>query len=523
MLKNQKFDLAVGETMKVYEKCVVVLNNLNNARFYNLEGKFLGSASSVKYGSNWKGNVIIGQNVIVLRNGNLFTALEYTGRKIGTYYADIIEILKHLGELKKRVWYKGFRRRVLTIADNFIAKEGEKIWISQHYLIVKTEDDEMRIYRKDEKIKLLGTIPSEIVKKSASFEEVISQNCCWYGLYEDMAIREQKGWKTIDYHGIVMYEGIADEVFKLLIGADEKISNNEKVAVPRFDMYGKFNLKEGATFLRYDRFVAIRENEHSRYYSFYSLEGTFIGKSVIYNEMPRFIQTEKWIALETTGERKRRFTLWQICDYNGNKLYDYLFDSIQRKGDIYIASVTTVSPNYNTYIIFRESGEVATKFDGKVVFIEFLNSQYIKVVRKKNEFDIYDYNGVKVFDKTFCDEDIFYEGIILVKDDKGYTEYDVETRKKYRLNCQKIDIRDDLGLVIIKAGGVSGVFRYTSERNVKSQFVGFEEVVPIEYDKITGDSTFIYARYKDQNLYGEQCAFENIYDKEGNVIAQVRV
>ena len=53
------------------------------------------------------------------------------------------------------------------------------------------------------------------------------------------------------------------------------------------------------------------------------------------------------------------------------------------------------------------------------------------------------------------------------------------------------------------------------------KFHGFNELIPIKYDKITFNH-YYYAKYQKNNN-GKLEAFEDIYDQDGNLIMTVKL
>lgn len=152
---------------------------------------------------------------------------------------------------------------------------------------------------------------------------------------------------------------------------------------------------------------------------------------------------------------------------------------------------------------------------------EKLKTKYRKVFKDNKSFFVYDDSGNQIFDEQFFKSDILYKDLILRRDELGYVEYDLLTKKKYRLDCQEIQIKYDVDKVIIWNNGLYGVFIYTTQRKPDSEMMGFQKVIPIKFNKIVFDYNLIFARYQDYDLFGKQVICYNIYDECGNLITQV--
>ena len=65
------------------------------------------------------------------------------------------------------------------------------------------------------------------------------------------------------------------------------------------------------------------------------------------------------------------------------------------------------------------------------------------------------------------------------------------------------------------------MFKYVGVDLENAEFYGFKEIIPIQYDKISGNGYYSYAKYTSKDLYGYQETFEDVYDQDGNLIKPV--
>ena len=154
-----------------------------------------------------------------------------------------------------------------------------------------------------------------------------------------------------------------------------------------------------------------------------------------------------------------------------------------------------------------------------------------RVKYKNNVVEIYDFNGIKVTDFSFDEEnDIVWEdytSIIFHKidSDNEYVEYNLKAKEIHHLKCQEIRVIDDSDelIVMIRKNGQWGVFKYVGVDFENAEFYGFKEIIPIQYDKISGNGYYSYAKYTSKDLYGYQETFEDVYDQDGNLIMTIEL
>ena len=82
---------------------------------------------------------------------------------------------------------------------------------------------------------------------------------------------------------------------------------------------------------------------------------------------------------------------------------------------------------------------------------------------------------------------------------------------------------DEDTIVMIRKNGQWGVFKYVGVDFENAEFYGFKEIIPIQYDKISGNGYYSYAKYTSKDLYGYQETFEDVYDQDGNLIMTVEL
>ena len=522
-------ELNVGEEMFVSKKCVVVYGRKISARVYNLKGDLIAKLPKIINEEDLKQNVFFLENTFIHKYQDvMYCVKDYDGmeiQKISGSKTLIFGILKQFKQAGEKSFYKKFRERKVTSDTNWIShgienlQQGTTIWISSNYLIVKTKKCEMKIYSKNSKeLKLLGTITINNCDCDKSFREILEANCHWYGLDHSMLIKEKDGWKIVNRIGKAVGKNISDELINIFIenGSEPKENSDENV----FE-YNGLQLKNGENIYKSYEYFRIGE-VGGKYFRFYSIDGTFMRRAFeVADRLPKLIETDEWIAIRSTENG----TTWQIFDYTGKILYDDVYDIVQDNLMYYsVYGINRKVPGNETLKVFSLKGELKTSFEG---FSFRVSCSYIKVYKSLSCFELYDYNGQKIFDVTFCeDNDIEYENVIFHKNEKGgYTECNLATRKKYELDWQEIKLFEGFKTltVLIRKKGRYGVFEYDGNENPEKEFDDFAEVIPIKYDKITSDNCWFYAKYQETDYLGNQSVYEDIYDEYGNFVMKVTV
>ena len=523
-------ELNVGEKMFVSKKCVVVYGRKISARVYNLKGDLIAELPKIINKEDLKQNIFFMENTFIHKYQYImYCVKDYDGKEIQKISGSktlIFGILKQLRQAGEKSFYKKFRERKITSNTDMTSygiealQAGTTIWISSNYLILRTKKSEMKIYLKDAQgFILLGTIPKNNFGCAKSFRKILEANCHWYGLDHNMLIKEKDGWKMVDQVGENVYENISDEVMKIFMenGSEQEDNLDENV----FE-YNGLQVKTGETIYKAHKFFRVEEAD-GKNFRFYSNDCTFMRRtSDVENGLPKIIKTAEWIAICST---ENETTTWQIFDYTGKILYDDIYDITQNNLMHYSAfSIDKEVPGNEIMRIFSLKGELKASFKG---FRFRAYSDYVKVYKALGYFELYNYDGEKMFDVTFCeDNDIEYVGVIFHKNEKGgYTKCDLSTRKKYNLDWQEMttfQIFHSLKVLIRKKGRY-GVFEYDGNENPEKEFDDFDEVIPIKYDKITRGNCWFYARYQETDYLGKQSVYEDIYDEYGNFVMKVKV
>lgn len=523
-------ELNVGEKMFVSKKCVVVYGRKISARVYNLKGDLIAELPKIINKEDLKQNIFFMENTFIHKYQDImYYVKDYDGKEIQKISGSktlIFGIFKQLKQAGEKSFYKKFRERKITSDTDMTSygikdlKAGTTIWISSNYLIVRTKKSEMKIYLKNAQgFILLGTIPKSNFGCAKSFRKRLEGNCHWYGLDHDMLIKEKNGWKMVDQVGETVYENISDEVMKIFM---ENASEQEDSSDENVFEYNGLQVKTGETIYKANKFFRVEEAD-GKNFRFYSNDCTFMRRtSDVENGLPKIIKTAEWIAIHST---ENGTTTWQIFDYTGKILYDDIYDIAQNNLMHYSAfCINKEVPGNEIMRIFSLKGELKASFEG---FSFRAYSDYVKVYKALGYFELYDYDGEKMFDVTFCeDNDIEYVGVIFRKNEKGgYTKCDLATRKKYNLDWQEMttfQIFHSLKVLIRKKGRY-GVFEYDGNENPEKEFDDFDEVIPIKYDKITSDNCWFYAKYQETDYLGKQSVYEDIYDEYGNFVMRVTV
>ena len=143
---------------------------------------------------------------------------------------------------------------------------------------------------------------------------------------------------------------------------------------------------------------------------------------------------------------------------------------------------------------------------------------YIKVVDFDDRVWIYNLKGKLVTKEGFDQKQITeIEDTIWVKQPNGYIMYNCLTGQKYQQKVDeiyKVDIYDSK-LYKIHYQDHCGIYMYTGDFSVKSNIVGFKEIVPIKYNVI--ETKVDYSKFNLFRALKDDC--EEIYDLDGNLIA----
>ena len=518
--------LNVGERMYVSKKCVVVFGtNSKPTRIFNLNGKLLGEVSETKKERDLAKNIFFGEKAFIMLNYGECYVKDYDGNIIQTYKTGgkyIIREFRFLLQYEKSNFFKNFReRKVVSELVNFATdfeeiQKGTTIWISLHYLIVKTKKSELKIYNTFSH-KLLGTIPKANFNKAKSLRKILEINCHWCGIHRNMMIREKNGWKIVTQDGDTVVENISDELLDIIMTRPKE--SNEVFE------YNGMQIKEGECVYRYNNVWVVKQKDEKTF-RFYSQERKIIKVASTYEgRFIEFFENEKWIAIETLEDSTLS---WQIFDYDGKLLYKDIYRIVKRKQMLFVEGVDNEKSETKNLWLFSLKGELKAIFEG--YGFEFFDDEYnwVRVYRDLESFEIYDYNGKKALDTIFHDEkDIMFDDIIIHENPENgeYIEYDLKTGKVYILKCQKIKVIDEFDslIIIIVQNGHCGVFEYSEEDKQSTEFFRFEQLIPIKYDKITGNGHYFYAKYQVTDYYGKQSVFEDIYDMDGNLILKVKL
>lgn len=517
-------ELNVGEKMFISKKCVVIFNHGSErtAQIYNFKGEILGKIPNVFFDVDVRRNTFFAENTFGFRNqSGAYCIKDYDGNVIQTiskYKALIVRELEALCQYEEKSFFEEFREREIAAHPTkaiYGCKElqdGTKIWISPHYLIVKTEKNEMKIYFRDfEKLRLLGTIPESNFKNDEIFQTIIKNNCHWYGLDHNMLIKEKDGWKIVTQSGETVVDKINDELIKIFTEGDSKKTDNSDEK----ELKCNGILVKNGEMVEKDPKVFIVREENGKVFRVYSTTGILVAR-VPAKESYRIIETEQWVAIRMV---ESVVPYWQIFDYNGKGLYREIRRILKINQMYFAEAVVDYLPYEEMLLVFSSEGEEKASIIGEK-FEYNGDSDYIKVYKDSDLFEIYDYNGKKLFDTTFNKKtDILGEDIIIHKNEEGgYTEYDLKAMEKYNIDCQEIKPVEDFEnlTIIIRKNGHCGLFECVKKH--LNDFKHLAQLIPSQYDEITADDYYFYARYSDN-----QSVFEDIYDNFGNFVMKVKV
>ena len=522
--------LAIGESVIVSGNYTILLrNNDTKADIYNMEGEKISEVFGFKDEDSLLKNTLFGKEAFIVLSKDSYYVKNHEGKVIQKYKAEgkyiLCAIKRILESSSTSKFYKGFRERVVVSSQSDSYKNnfevGTRIWISEHYLIEKNKCGEIKIYNISNN-KLLGTIPKSNYKDNKSLQMILRTNCYWFGIHRSMMIKEKDGWIVVTQDGNVMARGISDELLKMLIG-NKAEEGEEKVF-----KYNGLEIKERERLYKFSKVLIVEEFNTGKF-RFYSSNGNHIVTTLIEKRLTDcFKTTEKWIAVMIKGSYYYD-PEWQIFDYNGKVICESVFRIFQVRQMRYAIGSSLLYPNNETLWIFNFNGEFKTKIEG--YRFEFEDENYIKIYSSSGCFQIYDLNGMKVTDFSFDEEnDIVWEdytSIIFHKTDRDneYIEYNLKAKEIHHLKCQEIRVIDDSDelIVMIRKNGQWGVFKYVGVDFENAEFYGFKEIIPIQYDKISGNGYYSYAKYTSKDLYGYQETFEDVYDQDGNLIMTVRL
>lgn len=522
--------LAIGESVIVSGNYTILLrNNDTKADIYNTEGEKISEVFGFKDVDSLLKNTLFGKEAFIVLSKDSYYIKNYEGKVIQKYKAEgkyIVGAIKRiLQSSSTSKFYKGFRGRVVVSSQSDSYKNnfevGTRIWISEHYLIEKNKCGEIKIYNISNN-KLLGTIPKSNYKDNQSLQMILRTNCYWFVIHWNMMIKEKDGWTVVTQDGNVMARGISDELLKMLIG--NKVEEGEE----KVFKYNGLEIKERERLYKFSKVLIVEEFNTGKF-RFYSSNGNHIVTTLIEKRLTDcFKTTEKWIAVMIKGSYYYD-PEWQIFDYNGKVICESVFRIFQVRQMRYAIGSSLLYPNNETLWIFNFNGEFKTKIEG--YRFEFEDENYIKIYSSSGCFQIYDLNGIKVTDFSFDEEnDIVWEdytSIIFHKTDRDneYVEYNLKAKEIHHLKCQEIRVIDDSDelIVMIRKNGQWGVFKYVGVDFENAEFYGFKEIIPIQYDKISGNGYYSYAKYTSKDLYGYQETFEDVYDQDGNLIMTVEL
>ena len=228
-----------SEIMFAFKKCVVVFKCgfVKYGRIYNFKGKLLGKIPNVLFEEDLPKKTFFAENAFGFKNQDgTYYIKDYDGNVIqGINESSALAVwtLRDICKFEEKSFFEKFKEReIISYSPKAISRceklqDGTKLWISPHYLIAKTEKNEIKIYlRNFEGLKLLGTIPESNFKNDESFQTIIENNCHWYGLDHNMLIKEKYGWKIVNQSGEKIVDEISNELVKIFMEDDSKKTDN---------------------------------------------------------------------------------------------------------------------------------------------------------------------------------------------------------------------------------------------------------------------------------------------------------
>lgn len=289
------------------------------------------------------------------------------------------------------------------------------------------------------------------------------------------------------------------------------------------------SVKFGETVYMFDKFLAIEDpNRNLTPCKCFSLNGTYLGNAGLIDDgenpaFPNIVATESWIAMginSSGGCFGENWGNWIIHSYDGKAVVRKTFNNYEIYGNYYVFSYNLnykVDSSRNNYIaVFTMKGELVLTLNN-IKGVEPKES-YIKVIDFDDRVWIYNLKGKLVIKEGFDQKQVTeIEDTIWVKQPSGYVMYNCLTGQKYQQKVDeiyKVDIYDSK-LYKIHYQDHFGIYMYTGDFSVKSNIVGFKEIVPIKYNVI--ETKVDYSKFNLFRALKDDC--EEIYDLDGNLIA----
>lgn len=360
-------------------------------------------------------------------------------------------------------------------------------------------------------------------------------------------------YKKIVFYGddIFAYsqEGIKEKYErKQLIGRKDENKKNivekkKSEKLTEVEVFEGVSLKERDTIERYEKFFLVQkitDKDHDKKiteYFYYDLNGKFIGKSGWlelsgdYEGMlvPNFLATSKWLALggnEVESYFGRTYFAefgWTFYKYDGSKVFDFIIERLEKREGYYVLKIKDKSES----IICDQDGNILFSIKGEYKLIELSESKryFIAHIKESSnnqrKFVIYNLEGKRIFERKFeySRRKKFVEDIIFYEDEESgkFIEYDVKTGRIVRTEIDEVDeielINSDKKMYLFESNEKLGLYEYTSERCDRDKFVGFREIIPMQYDDIIDGVECICAESGDG---------EDIYGYSGDLICTTR-
>ena len=306
---------------------------------------------------------------------------------------------------------------------------------------------------------------------------------------------------------------------------DKTTQEDKNIEIKVFGSTVKF----GETVYMFDKFLAIEDpNRNLTPCKCFSLNGTYLGNAGLIDDgenpaFPNIVATESWIAMginSSGGCFGENWGNWIIHSYDGKAVVRKTFNNYEIYGNYYVFSYNLnykVDSSRNNYIaVFTMKGELVLTLNN-IKGVEPKES-YIKVIDFDDRVWIYNLKGKLVIKEGFDQKQVTeIEDTIWVKQPSGYVMYNCLTGQKYQQKVDeiyKVDIYDSK-LYKIHYQDHFGIYMYTGDFSVKSNIVGFKEIVPIKYNVI--ETKVDYSKFNLFRALKDDC--EEIYDLDGNLIA----